>query len=144
MKKLFTILTFLVLAISVKAQDSVQVTLQWQARDIEYAAKYIADMPKYETLFDSVKPKFRVVTPPTGTTNVSVTSYTVDWLNIYDQLNTDVYAVHNGVTQRLKALLLAANQPFITTFVNALDVINQDAQSNARVYGRFRLKRNNN
>lgn len=141
MKKLITALCLLI-TLGVKAQnDSAAVTIQWQARDIEYSGKYICDLPAFETMFDSLKLKFRVVTPPTGNTDVQVTAFAIDWMNLYGSLNSDVIAVHNNVTSRLKTLLLAASQSNITAYINNSDFLNQEGQSNGRVYGRFRLKK---
>ena len=95
-------------------------------------------------MFDSLKLKFRVQSPPTGSTEVTVIAYTVDWINLYSNLNSDVIAVHNNITSRLKTLLQAVNQSFINTFITSLDTQNQDAQSNGRTYGRFRLRKSNN
>ena len=143
MKKLLTI-TWILFVTSAWAQDSVKVTIDWQARDIEYSGKYICDMPQFETMFDTLKLKFRVQNPPTGTTTVTVIAYTVDWINLYSSLNSDVIAVQNNIASRLKTLLQAVNQPFINTFISSLDTQNQDGQQNGRTYGRFRLRKTNN
>jgi hypothetical protein len=142
MKKLFFGLCVL-FSINSFAQDSTQITIQWQARDIEYSGRYICDQQQFETLFDSLKIKFRVVTPPTGTNTVSLTAYTIDMMNLYSLLNIDAVAVNNNVTSRLKALLLAVGQTYLTNYINSVDTANQEAQSNARNYGRFRLRKKN-
>lgn len=142
MKKL--ILLFLItVQLAAKGQDSTQITIQWQARDIEYAGAFISQMPEFETLYDTVKTKFRVPVPPTGTTTVSVTAYTVDMVELYKRLVNDATALQANSTKRLRDLLVAVNQPYLTGRLDAIDVVAADAFTNGRRYGRFKLRRKN-
>lgn len=142
MKKLFFVICIL-FSLNVFSQDSTQITIQWQARDIEYSGRYICDQQQFETLFDSLKIRFRVVNPPTGTNTVSVTGYTIDFINLYSILNSDAVSVNNNVTSRLKTLLTGVGQTYLTDFINSVDAANKEGQSNSRTYGRFRLRKKN-
>lgn len=142
MKKL--ILLFLIsVQLAAKGQDSTQITIQWQARDIEYAGAFISQLPEFETLYDTVKAKFRVPVPPTGTNTVSVTAYTVDMVDLYKRLANDATALQTNSTKRLRDLLVAVNQPYLTGRLDAIDAVAADAFTNGRQYGRFKLRRKN-
>lgn len=147
MKKIITILLSLFSIDSFAQTDSslMKVTVTIQARDCEYLGVYIAFNQDYEDLFDAMKAKFRVVNPPSGTTNVVVDTITiVQWLGVINQLQADPFAVGGSVFTRVDAALRAVNNEYLTRILNEKSVANTNIFMNMRVLGRNRLRKQNN
>ena len=142
MKKVLTIIAIL-FSCNVFAQTE-NVTITPQARDIEYIAAFIYNDNSVEDLYDSLKAKFRVVTPPTGNTTVSITATSLDWFVTFQRLKTDHIALKASCTGRIEALLRAANVAYLTTKLNELDVTDLNNFQSFRTFGRTRLRRTNN
>jgi hypothetical protein len=137
MKKL---LIFLFFCQTVAAQDSVRVTISPQVRDLEYIAFYIFNDNAVEDIYDSLKVRFRVQSPPTGNTPVSCTAYAADWLSIITRLKTDQIAIKANCTSRIETLLRAASV-YITGKLNIIDVADSDQFQAIRQFGRSKLRR---
>lgn len=140
MKKLLFISLFLI-SLNGFAQDSVKVTLSVQARDLEYIGSFIFNDNSTEDLYDSLKVKFRVPNPATGTTTVSVTGYTLDWLSVANRLNNDATALKALCTKRVTDLLRAVNQPYLTGKLDAINTADQNTFQAMRQFGRSKLRR---
>lgn len=139
MKKLLTLLFFI--PVIVKAQDAVPITISVQSRDWEYitGAYYFNDAT--ENLYDSVKIKFRVQTPPANTTVVSVTGVTSDFIYIMARLEGDHIALKAAAASRFEALLRAVGQTYLTARLDAYDTDDANNYSQVRQTGRFKLRR---
>jgi hypothetical protein len=142
MRKLFAII-LISFSITANSQDSTQITIQWQVRDIEFNGALLSQLPEFETLYDTVKIKFRVPVPPTGTSTVSVTGYTMDFIDLYKRLANDATALAANCTSRFRALLVGVNQPYLTGKLDAIDAAIQDQYTNIRQFGRFKLRKKN-
>jgi hypothetical protein len=142
MKKiLFALLLF---SATVKAQDNEQtkVTVTIQARDCEFIGFYIAHAPEFEDLFDAMKVKFRVASPPSGTTNVQLdTIPIVQWLSVSAKLRTDPYAIGGLVFSRYDAALRAANNTYMTSRLDAMNTGDTEVFTTFRLSGRSRLRK---
>lgn len=143
MKKLFTIL-FAVAAMAAKAQDSTVITVSPQARDLEAVGVFISSNNSYETIYHTVKLKFRVQVTPTGTDAVSITGYTIDFILLYELMNNNITMVKQKSNDRLKTLLLAVAQSYLTGKLNGFDTADTNEFQALRAAGRFRYKKNNN
>ena len=122
-------------------QDSVKITITPQARDCEYMGAFLFNDNSLEELYDSIKVKFRVQNPPTGNTTVSVTGYTMDWLNMFRRLKNDQTALKANCTSRLENLLRAVNQVYLTGKLDALDTADTETFQAFRQLGRNKLRR---
>lgn len=128
------ILLSLILLVSINsfaqtAADSVMVTLNVQARDLIYISKSISKDEVVETLYDSIKVKFRVPVHPQGTTTVSVTGYVKDWIDVAMRLQNDVMAFKFNHADRYKALLQNSGNAYMVSLLNDLilkDTIDHD------------------
>lgn len=122
------------------AQDAVVITITPRASDLEYIASFsFSDVT--ENLYDSVKAKFRVQSPPTGNTTVSITGATGDWIDIFVKLRNDPTALKSLCTNRIEALLRAVNQSYLTNRLDAMDSADQSTFTTMRAVGRFKLRR---
>ena len=79
MKRIFLSVA-IILSLTSFGQDSVKITISPQARDLEYIASFLFNSFEGQELFDSCKIKFRIPSPPTGTTTVSVTG--TQWIGL--------------------------------------------------------------
>lgn len=140
MKKLLSAVA-LIISLNGISQDSTKITVNVQARDLEYIGSFIFNDNSLEELYDSIKVKFRVATPPTGNNTVSVTAYTLDWLIVISKLNNDDCALKALCTKRVVDLLRAVNQPYLTGKLNALDAADQNTFQSMRHFGRSKLRR---
>lgn len=140
MKKLLTAAALLFSVISY-AQDSTKVTINVQARDLEYIGSFSHAIDRFEELNDSIKVKFRVATPPTGNTPVSITAYTLDWVNLLQWLNDDHIALKSNTTKRVNDLLVAINQPYLNSKITAIARLDADMYTEKRIFGRNKLRR---
>lgn len=147
MKKAITVL-LIMLSLGLSAQDSARVTVTPQARDLEYITSKVYLDDRFEDFVDTLKGKFRVQNPPTGTETLSVTAYAVEWVNIYSQLVNDATSIQANCTNRIKAILLALNKTYITDAITnidtALELQYQEKYQTGRQFGRVRLRRVNN
>jgi hypothetical protein len=139
MKKLIMIAALLPFAVI--AQDSVKVTLNVQARDLEPTGNYLYTRLELETYMDTVKAKFRVPNPATGLTTISITAYTIDWILLMRVLKGDVTRVKAGTTGRVEALLRAVGQTYLTAALDAIDTADDNGNTVDRVTGRRLLRR---
>jgi hypothetical protein len=144
MKKIITSIAFL-LSLSSYSQDSstLKVSATIQARDLEYIAQLIYLREDYEEMWDNMKAKFRVVSPPAGTTNVTVDTVTLqNWNDIHGLLKSDPIA--KSVYNRVDAILLALNQSWLTSKINQRDAFFIDRQNALQQFGRNKLRKQNN
>lgn len=141
MKKVITILAVIfAFTQTLKAQkvdDSVEITLSIQARDVEYISGFIWNNDFYENLVDSIKPAYRKLVNPTPTTVVKVTGYTKDFIEVVKMLRNDVCAIKNNSDTRLISLLSALNIPYINTQLQDF----ASADNGQFLYGRSAGKR---
>ena len=142
MKKLLTIIA-IVFSCNVFAQTE-NVNIQPQARDLEYIAAFIYNDNAVENLFDSLKAKFRVQNPPTGNTTVPIIATALDWQTVFIRLKNDPIAIKASCTSRIEALLRAANNIWLTSKLDELDVTDANNFQSHRQFGRARLRRTNN
>jgi hypothetical protein len=129
------------IACSAGAQDSVKVTISVQARDLDYCGSFMFSDNALENVYDSVKVKFRVQNPPNGTTAVSVTAYTVDWIALIGKLNLDIYAIKANTFSRVETLLRGVGQPYLTGKLDAMAAADQDHITALRLFGRSKNRR---
>lgn len=134
MKKIILIIAVL-FAFNAKAQtanDSVEITLSIQAKDVEYISAFIFYNDFYENLVDSIKPAYRKLVNPTNTAPVKITGYTKDFIEAVRMLRNDVCAIKNNVDTRIISLLSALNVPYINTKIQEFT----DADNSQFAYGR--------
>lgn len=138
---LFALLLF---ATVVKAQDNeeTKVTVILQARDCEFIGLYVAHAPEFEELFDAMKAKFRIASPPSGSTAVTIDTIPIgQWLNVSAKLRTSPYAIIGSVWARYDAALRTAGNTFMTARLNATDAADTEVFTNYRLVGRAKLRR---
>lgn len=125
--------------------DTVNITLSVQARDLEFIASALFDKPEMEDVYDSTKIRFRTGESPTGNTPVSITAYARDWFAIYIALLNNELAWHSGTKSRLEALLTTAGgtYAFVLDKLTALNDYLKNSFQQARQQGRQKLRRNN-
>lgn len=144
MKKIF--LSFILLAsIQSFAQgDSSRavVTVSVQARDLQYIANLTWQEPIFEDLDSVMKTKFRVSSPPTGTTNVSIPGVQVRaWWWILLKLSYDPVAIHTNIVSRLSAVLNAAGNGWLSYRISRETANIIGRQAAAIATGDARLKK---
>lgn len=140
MKKILLILAVL-FSLASKAADSTYVTIAWQARDVEYAASLIYGNEFYENLTDSMRVRYRLANKPTALQSLTITAYSKDLLEALKALKNDITAKANNVDTRLKALLNALNDSYISEKITLMDTGEQTHFTTAKTYGKFRLTR---
>lgn len=124
---------------------SVKVNVSIQARDAEYLASFTPFREEYEDLFDSMKSKFRVSTPPVNTTNIAVDSVSVlAWLKVMAHIRKDHIAIQAGVFSRIEAVLRAKNNAYLTRNLNEANASDTGTYTEARLFGRIRLRKSVN
>lgn len=128
---------------NVIAQDeNTKVTVTIQARDCEFLGYFISNAPEYEDLYDGMKVKFRVASPPLGTTNVQLDTIPIgQWLSVSTKLRIDPYAIGGSVYSRVDAALRAVGNSYLTARLNAMDAGDTEVFTSFRTLGRFRLRR---
>lgn len=141
MKKLIILLFLFAGAASAQIDSSlVKINASIQARDVELIAGLLPYSEEYEDSYDAAKVKFRVQTPPTGTTNVSIDSVTVGtWLNIWLVLKRNPYAIGASADSRIETVLRAKNNAWLTGKINALIVDGTNYYNHLKDLGRKRL-----
>jgi hypothetical protein len=93
-------------------------------------------------LFDAMKVKFRIASPPTGTTNVTIDTIPIkQWLGVSSQLRTDPYSVGGSVLTRYEAALRAANNTYMNGRLDAVASTDTDIFTSRRLFGRDRLRK---
>lgn len=144
MKKIF-ILFFIILPISLFSQvdsNTVKITISIQARDCEYVALFIQYFNRTETLWDTMKGKFRVASPPSNNTTVQLDTIPIgEWFYLTSLLRRDAIAVNAGTLGRINTQLTALNIPFVTNRVNSQDADDQNNFTSQRILGRLKLRR---
>lgn len=114
------IILFSILFISVKSfaqSDSSRtlITVNVQARDLSYMANFTGYDPIFEDLDSVMKTKFRVTSPPSGTTSVSMSGVPVRaWWWILFRLSYDPVAIHTNIVSRLSTLLTAVGNGWLS------------------------------
>lgn len=142
MKKIIFLLLFIPLLSVAQDNDNTKVTVTIQARDCEYIGHIIAFNENYEDLFDAMKVKFRIASPPTGTTNVTIDTIPIkQWLGVSSQLRTDPYSVGGSVLTRYEAALRAANNTYMNGRLDAVASTDTDIFTSRRLFGRDRLRK---
>ena len=143
MKKVITILAVIfAFTQTLKAQtvdDSVEITLSIQARDVEYISGFIWNNEFYESLVDSIKPAYRKLVNPTATTPVVIKGYTKDFIEVVKMLRNDVCAIQNNSDTRLISLLSALNVPYINTKITGFTNDDNTQFLYGRSAGKWRL-----
>ena len=143
MKKVITILAvILAFTQTLKAQtvdDSVEITLSIQARDVEYISGFIWNNDFYESLVDSIKPAYRKLVNPTATTPVVIKGYTKDFIEVVKMLRNDVCALKNNSDTRLISLLSALNIPYINTKITEFNNADNSQFQYGKSAGKWRL-----
>ena len=140
MKRIVFLVCFLAF-VSARAADSTNVTIQWQARDIEYSAPIIYGNEFYENLTDTLRVRYRAANNPTATQTIAITGYSKDFLEVLKALKSDITAKANNVDSRLKSLLNALGDTFISEKISVMDAGEQTQFITQRQYGKFRLTR---
>lgn len=142
MKKILIILTVLAFTLQSKAQtvdDSVEITLPIQARDVEYMAGFIYNVEFYESLVDSIKPAYRKLVNPGATTTVKITGYTKDFIEVVKMLRNDVTAIKNNADTRIISLLSALNVPYINSKIQGFTDADNIQFQYGKSAGKWRL-----
>ncbi len=121
------------------AEDSVEITLSIQARDIEYISGFIFNNESFENLVDSIKPTYRKLNNPTATTAVKITGYTKDFIDILKLIRSDGTAIKNNVDARLTSLLSALNVPYINSKLTEFADYDNLLFLSGRSLGKWRL-----
>ena len=151
MKKIILIITAL-FAMSANAQtvdstgikDSTEISINWQIRDIEYVAGFIYQNEFYENLVDSIRPAYRKLNNPNGTSTITVRGYTKDFLEVLKMLRNDVVAIRNNTENRLSTLLQNLNIPYINSRITQNNANDNSQFADGRAVGKFRLTRKRN
>jgi len=143
MKKVITILAVIfAFTQTLKAQtvdDSVEITLSIQARDVEYISGFIWNNEFYENLVDSIKHAYRKLVNPTFATPVIINGYTKDFIEVVKMLRNDVCAIRNNSDTRLISLLSALNVPYINTKIKGFTDADNSQFQYGRSAGKWRL-----
>ena len=141
MKKIALIITIL-FAFNAKAQtvnDSAEITLSIQARDVEYITGFIYNVEFYENLLDSIKPAYKKLNNPNATTPVVIKGYTKDFIEVVKMLRNDVCAIKNNVDTRIISLLSALNVTYINTKIQEFTYADNTQFAYNRSSGKWRL-----
>jgi len=143
MKKVITILAVIfAFTQTLKAQtvdDSVEITLSIQARDVEYISGFIWNNEFYENLVDSIKHAYRKLVNPTFATPVIINGYTKDFIEVVKMLRNDVCAIRNNSDTRIVNLLNALNVPYINTKIKGFTDADNSQFQYGRSAGKWRL-----
>lgn len=143
MKKVITILAVIfAFTQTLKAQtvdDSVEITLSIQARDVEYISGFIWNNEFYENLVDSIKHAYRKLVNPTFATPVIINGYTKDFIEVVKMLRNDVCAIKYNVDTRIVSLLNALNVPYINTKIQGFTDADNSQFQYGRSAGKWRL-----
>lgn len=140
MKKILSLFALLC-SLTARSQDSVKVTIQVQARDVYFISAGIWNDYASGELFDSIKLKVRIPSPPNGVTTVPITGYTMDWLNLLKDLRNNPLALKRQHAERVNDLLRAVNQPYLTSKIDSLDAVDLNADGNAIQFGKNKSRR---
>lgn len=144
MKKILIILLAFIPFLSYSQVDSttVKVTASIRASDCEYVANAIQFNAGTEYLFDGMKAKFRVASPPSGNTLVQLDTIPIgDWLVLSKMLRRDAISQLSGTAGRINTALTNLNVPFLTNRLNDLDNDAQNIFQDARIAGRKILRK---
>lgn len=141
MKKILLIILILA-SFAARSQDSVRVTISPQARDVDYILSFVYSEYSTEDLFDSIKVKYRIQNPPSGTETIDLNGYTADWVTVISRLNIDYIAIDAGVRNRVRDLLVSVNQPYLTARIDAMTVNTIAQAADKRQFGRRKGRRN--
>lgn len=152
MRKFILLIGVLAFFLNIKAQtvdstgikDSTEITISWQIRDVEYVAGFIFQNEFYENLVDSVKPAYRKLNNPNGTSTITVRGYTKDFLEVLKMLRNDVVAIKNNAENRLSTLLQNLNIPYINSRITQNTANDNSQFADGRAVGKFRLTRKRN
>lgn len=142
MKKLIILLFFIPsFAKSQTDSNTVKITVSIQAKDCEYAATLIQYFTKSETLYDAMKAKFRVASPPSNTTLVQLDTIPIgEWFSLTQLIRRDAQGISGGALGRINAQLTALNIPFVTNRIATQDADDTNGFTNLRALGRLKLR----
>lgn len=140
------IIIALLFSLSAAAQaDSTtrKISIQLQARDIEYITAFLP--PALEDFYDGAKAKFRVANPPNGNTLVQVDSVRLSELLIIGKiLANNAAAIAGNVYSRYSTVLRAAGESYLVGKLNEIDTTIIQYITDKRLIGRVKLRRSNN
>lgn len=111
------ILFFLLISYNSFAQDSSRavITVNVQARDLLYLSNLTATDALFEDLDSVMKTKFRVSSPPSGTTTVQIPGIQVRaWWIVLLRLSYDPVAINTNIVSRLSSLLSGAGNNWLS------------------------------
>ncbi len=141
-KVLFMIMiAFAIVANAQTVEDSTEITVSLQARDVEYIYAYIFANEQLGNLTDSIKPAYRKLVNPGVTTAVVVKGYTKDFLEVLRIVRNDALAIKNKTAERVENVLLVLNVPYITSKITAFQDADNSQFVAARKYGKFKITR---
>lgn len=144
MRKYILVIALFAIGLTSKAQvfnDSTEVTIGIQARDLEALSGVIYQIEDLENLVDSMRVVYRKANNPSATTVLQVKGYTKDWIESLKHFRNNITLRGNECDKRLKALLLALNNEYITGIITAQDASEQTQFIAMRKYGQYRLTR---
>lgn len=122
------------------SDDSVKISVNIQARDVELITALTPYSEEFEQAYDAAKVKFRVQNPPTGNTNVAIDSVMVGtWLKIWTMLKRNPYAIGASADTRVDAVLRAKNNAWLTAKMDAVIADGTAHYNNLKALGRKRL-----
>lgn len=132
MKKIFVFILILTSLNGLTQTDSSRalITVSVRAEDLGYIANFTASDPIFEDLDSVMKTKFRVTSPPTGTTSVSMAGVPVRaWWWILFRLSYDPVAIHTNLVSRLSTLLTAAGNGWLSYRISreTTNIVNRKA-----------------
>lgn len=124
-----------------KGQDSTAINVTLEYRDLEYMYWALYNDPDLEDLYDTIKAKFRVANPPTGSTTTQIGGLTIEFIKVYTKLSNDVVALKAGCRGRVKSALEAVGQTYLSNKITSFDTGDLSTYAGMRASGRFRWRR---
>ena len=146
MKKIIT-LALVIISLSTQAQDSTKIKgLQLQVRLIEYLTVQLLN-PDNDSLYQvyiDLRPKFRIKTPPVGTTLVTIDSIpTVELANLYNYVlsNSEGINMSNIIKSQIAATRTANS--YLESLCAGFESLYTDRLISMRLSGRKLLRGRN-
>lgn len=122
------------------SRSKISVTIN--AKDCEYIALLFDNSNKYEDIDSITRSKFRVASPPTGNTNVTIDSIEQRvWLDIDNRLAGDYIALTNNVFKRVDDAIRLAGGTWIINKLNRAVTDRGDEFDLRRQIGRKYLRK---
>lgn len=143
-KKLLAIILLLIVTITVKSQDTTKVkSLQLQNRIIEYLIPQIMQ-PNNDSLFQvyvDLRPKYRIASPPTGTTLVTIDSIpTTELANLYNYALSQPDGMGASLLLKAQIATARAGNTYLDRLCTALETVWSNQLINMRIAGRKILR----